>query len=175
MDTQSISYDEIFRLRYNTIRRYIAYHIGFDDPSADELTSDVFVLLLRKWNGLESHCLPVLECWLYKAAELKLKEYHRKQKKHPPGEIYYDEIYYAGNTPDDPVADEVFSGRSADRKIELIKETLSEDDRAIFEWIFEEEKSIKELAAAMGISENALYVRWHRIKRRLRSLLENET
>ena len=89
-DQQEKTFDEIYRLHYQTILEYCYYKVNGNLSLAEEFTHDVYMLLWSRWNDLRSHCEPVLLIWLKTTAKNTLSNYYRK-KKQEPNLINYEE------------------------------------------------------------------------------------
>lgn len=177
MDRTEVTFEQIFTEYYPHICRYCAYRLK-DDSHAEDIASEVFILLAQRWDSIEPHSTPVLATWLYRTARFKLQEHARHLKRRVPTASLDDPLILELRelAPLDPttVNPETGEAYTYDEYITLIRESLSEDEFFLFTQIFVKERPTDEIAAELGISPGALYVRWHRIRRRLQRLLRGD-
>ena len=137
-----------------------------DDTLASEVTQAVFIILAQKAGRLSAKS--VLTGWLYQTARLTaanaLKENRRRQQRE------HQAYMEATLTPDEtneawqqlaPVLDEAMHGlRTADRDAVLLR--------------YFENKSLADVGAALGVTEDAARVRVNRALDKLRALLAKQ-
>lgn len=80
---EDLSLDNICKQYYQTIYRYCLFKTNHNTHLADDITSDVFYLLIQKWENLSKDSSKGLLAWLYKTAQLKILEYSRKPQTLP--------------------------------------------------------------------------------------------
>lgn len=135
---------------YNSVYYYCVSRLG-DAESAKDCTQEVFLALVKKQDTL--HDTEHIRPWLYRAADIAVKEFRRKNAR-----------YVA----------------TADEELERLTETVMPDlddnriramlpelDYTLLWKFYIEGYSVKELAAQLGISETAAYQRMTRLRRKL--------
>ena len=137
-----------------------------DDSLAEEITQAVFIILAQKAGRISAKT--ILTGWLYQTARLTaanaLKENRRRQQRE------HQAYMEATLTPDEtneawqqlaPVLDEAMHAlRTADRDAVLLR--------------FFENKSLADVGAALGVTEDAARVRVNRALDKLRALLAKQ-
>lgn len=61
-----VTYEEAFRAYYWGIVRYCLSEIPNDPYCAEDLASECFLLLYRKWDDLQSHAPMTVQVWLFR-------------------------------------------------------------------------------------------------------------
>jgi RNA polymerase sigma factor (sigma-70 family) len=144
-----------------------------DDTLAGEVTQAVFIILAQKAGGISAKS--VLTGWLYQTARLTaanaLKENRRRQQREH--QAYMESNFYEGDLSRQsgataeawqqlaPVLDEAMHAlRTADRDAVLLR--------------YFENKSLADVGAALGVTEDAARVRVNRALDKLRALLAKQ-
>lgn len=148
------------------IYRYL-YRLVSDSWAAEDLTSDVFLKLVRT-VGTPTGPRTNLPGWLYRVARNLAMDWFRGQAKVSAGELRED---LAGN-------EETFVARMARREqgaqLGEAVHKLTGDQQQVILLRFGEGLEIKAVGRIMGKSEGAIKVLQYRAVRRLRGLLQAE-
>ncbi len=140
-------FDEIVTRYYNVILNYCKYKLNGNKTAAEDVTQDVFFILYRKRNRITMGAN--IKLWLYRTADNQIKTYIRKnpafQKLDDLPEIVVDEIFPS-------VTDSIF-------------ECLTTEEIALLTDYYNNEKT--EVARKNNLSMNGLYIRTHRIRKKL--------
>ncbi len=164
MNTDEKTFDEIYLQYYNTIFKYCNYKLN-NNYDADDITSEVFLLLYQKWNSFDSHPDSGILTWLYRSASFMIQRHFKKGKMRP---LAFEDVS-AKLFDDEP------DGNLQDRKyneyVENIKNKLSEKDRILFEYIVIKKYNYKTISDEMQISENAVKLRWYRLRTELKDYI----
>ena len=143
-------YDEIVRKYYIVIYNYCLYKFFGNKTAAEDVTQEVFFTLYKKLNRLKMS--ENIKLWLYRTADIEIKEYLRKQ----PKAISYDEL------PEEILA--------ADEKFPSLTESdldcLTDEEKTLISDYYSGEEKEK-IAKYNKISLNGLYIRIHRIRMKL--------
>src|SRR5437867_4125872 len=119
-----------------------------DPGAAEEVAQNVFLALARKaWRFAPDDSLPA---WLYRAALLESKEWLRGELRRRHREQAAAELATTMNIPNEQLALRAL--------LPLLDEallSLREKDRAALLLRFYEDKSLRELGAALGIGQDA--------------------
>lgn len=170
-----MTFDEAYREFYQSTVYYCNAYVNKNMPSAEEIADDVFILLSKKWEELESHEAPVLMKWVLSAARFRCYEYWRTK---PPITLSYDEDAIQGQ-----IAKQMIEQMSLPDafeeyvKFEAYKEQVKalltrNKDIVLFEYVVEREMMYREIAPLMNISEDAVKMRWIRLRAKLRPLVD---
>ncbi|NBA86504.1 sigma-70 family RNA polymerase sigma factor [Emticicia sp. CRIBPO] len=144
--------DKIFRLCYGYAR---------NPELASDLTQDCFI---RVWENIRSfRNESSVSTWIYRIAVNNCLLYLRKNRS---GKISFEYIDKDIPYQEDENANKEESIENLYRAIQKLQET----ERAIISMVLED-MSYKEIGDVMGISENSVGVKVHRIKRTLKNEL----
>lgn len=173
------AFEYFYRKYLKRIERYIQVSYNVDPFDAEELTDEVFVLLLHKWDEFYSLEERGVVSWLYETAKRKAMAFNRKENKNPPA-ISFDECIstdaYTTNQ-SEFLFEEDFGQISEEEKyknyIDEIKTALNEKEKEIFCLIVEQEMDYSKLSDILNISEVNARVRWHRVREKIKRNLPN--
>ncbi len=140
-------FDEIVNRYYTVILNYCKYKLGGNMTAAEDVTQEVFFILYRKRNRLKMG--ENIKLWLYRTADNEIKVYIRKNPSFLPMEDY-EEIEAESNFPE--ITDSAFDCLTVD-ELELLIDYYSGER--------------EEVANKNALNMNSLYIRVHRIKKKL--------
>ncbi len=165
--------EEAISLLYKTyvqrIYRYIAYRIGGDVKTAEDLTSDVMVRMVRELPKYRITSVP-FEVWLYRIASNLVVDYYRRHNKIVESQLPESLV---SNLPD-PESSLVQQQQLQKLRLCLIQ--LKSEEQILLSLRFFERKSHEDVAQILGKSINSIRTMQHRALKRLATLmnLENE-
>lgn len=170
-----MTYEEIYKKYRKRIESFCQYKLASKDGQlAEDLASEVFLLLYMKWARLDSHEEARVLKWLYNAALIKTREHQRLASKKPL--IYSLEEYHALDDLCDAFA---YHDTSADDELvyrqylEQVKADLNEKDRQTFELKVEKLYTIAQIAKELHQNEVTVKVRWYRIRQKLKEKIQD--
>ncbi len=139
---------EVHNRYYDAIYRYIAFRVN-DAPTAEDLTSDVFLRLL---NALRDHTAPqnTLRGWLFGVASRVLKEHYRR-KKRDSFTLLHEDI-----PADEQSLDHQVDAILMNENLQAIMSGLTEDQQNVLALRFGFGLPIREVAKTMGKSEGSI-------------------
>lgn len=140
-------FDEIVNRYYTVILNYCKYKLCGSMTAAEDVTQEVFFTLYRKRNRLKMG--ENIKLWLYRTADNEIRAYIRKNPSFLPMEDY-EEIEAESDFPE--IDDSAFDCLTAD-ELELLTDYYSEEHEAV--------------ANKNALNMNSLYIRIHRIKKKL--------
>lgn len=140
-------FDEIVNRYYNVILNYCKYKLNGCQTAAEDVTQEVFFILYRKRNRLKMG--DNIKLWLYRTADNEIRTYIRKNPSFTSIENY-DEIEAENDLPE--ITESVF-------------DCLTPDELALLTDYYSGE--CKAAAKKNNINMNSLYIRIHRIKKKL--------
>ena len=164
-DKQAIS--NLYDLHYQAVYNYIYYRVD-DQPTAEDLTAEVFIRMIHKLPGYVQRGRPLL-AWLYTIARNLVVDHHRDLNK---GEHL-------------PIKDDLLEDRDPDPFLQVQRkqtqdcfkkalDQLPEAQRSILIYRFVEEFPTPEILELMGKSDRAIRSLQHRALRSLERALREE-
>lgn len=142
-------YIEITKKYYSVINAYCLYKLDGNRFAADDVTQEVFFTFYKKLGKLRMS--DNIKLWLYRTADMKIKEYRRKIPDESSIEDFGDILTVEDSYP--TISESDFDCLSADEK-ELLTEYYSGNSR-------------KNLADSLKIPVSALHMKIYRIKKKL--------
>lgn len=140
-------------------------------PETEDLMQEVY---RRLWLRLTRGALPILNdrAYLFSVAKKVLSRYYRKAavRKSAEQPIPEDEAIASD---DEPLDERLLRSERKDAIWRLL-ETEPEPNRRAFILYYGYDRPQKEIAAALGVSEDAVRQRLYRTRARIRALLETE-
>lgn len=157
------SFAELYELNFARVYAYIARRVG-DRDAAQDLTSDVFHKALASIHTFEWRGVPFAG-WLLRIAANMIVDRSKRGTREITGQEDLPDLPDPGAKPRLVEADE-------SARLFLLVEQLPADQRRVIGMRFAEEKSIREIAQALGRSEGAVKQLQFRALQNLRSRLE---
>lgn len=165
-----MTFDQAYCKYRSQIERYLQNQYSVSLFDAEDITAEAFYTLFTKWDTFEDHDEAAVVTFLYRAAQNKAKEYHRKQRKvlmiHDVQNI--SDVY----TGDDPNG--LDTEGENDRflyYLDQISRILSDKERITFEYIVVKKWLPKQIAKELNTTEICIQVRWCRIRKKLKKRL----
>lgn len=140
--------------------------LGFAESrdAAEDLTQDVFVKLylnLKKFRGDSK-----FSTWLYAFVYNHCVNYYKVlSRKRRNEERLNDDLGY-GDLVEDEISDEEIFSLALD-KLQKALQLLDSDDKIVLLMKYQDDKSIKEIAALLDLGESAIKMRLHRAKKKI--------
>lgn len=168
-----MTYEALYRAYYAAIERYCLYRVN-NPFFAEELASEAFHLLFCKWDTLRSHDAPALLAWLYRTVNRKALELARTQSKVTVSlseadgvNLLEQALQSGGNAPDGYLENQKY-----ERYLDRIRVHLTPEEWELFQCIVIRRLPYREVGARFHTTEAAVKMRWYRLQRRLRRLVE---
>ncbi len=159
-------WESIYRKYYRRIYDYCLYRIKHE-YDAEDMTSEVFCLLYDKWEQYEAHDEAAILSFLYRAANLKIRERGRQTDRPYGGaEIDIDTL-----SEELPIDYAIVENDRYERYISDILRKLTGQDRELFTYIVIDQLRYTEIADKLHVSENTVKLRWYRLRRRMKPLI----
>ena len=158
-----MTYEEIYKKYRKRIEAYCEYRLdGCGTGNAEDLASEVFLLLYQKWEGMTSHEEAHVLKWLYSAALQKLKESRRNSEQ---AEVLLLEAQALGAEAEAIFdADRVTEDLIYEKYLQRIKAVLKDRDLQTFEMKVERQYTMAQIAAALGEKTITVKIRWCRVQ-----------
>ena len=155
-------YEKYFRL----IFLFILHRVGDKETTAD-LCSQVFLKALTNISRYSFKGLP-FSAWLYRIAINECNDLFRKNKR--------VRLVFLDDSMANSLYDELFNNESRDErmnKLPAVFNRLKSDELQLIELRFLENRSFKEVADILGITENNTKVRTYRTLEKMRKILRS--
>ncbi len=146
---------------YRPVYAYVYRRLPAGSPDVADLTAEVFTTAFRRIGDIPES--PLDRLWLYGVAHRLLSRHHRSTDRRTRLERRL-----AGQRPEEPDGDPA-GGRAAAAAAAV--EQLGPTDREVVRLVLWEGLSHGEAAEVLGITANAVGVRLHRARARLRKRL----
>ncbi len=159
----------IFREYVDRHHRYVyglARYILDDPAEAEDLTQEVFE---RLWQRMESVDEKGIRAWLAQVTRNACIDRLRARKTH----CEFDEAHGDHGSHDTPLVD-LASARLSDWLRDAIQR-LQEPHRSIIVLIDLQQRSVRDTAQQLSLSENQVKVYTHRARKTLRTLLQDKS
>jgi RNA polymerase sigma-70 factor (ECF subfamily) len=160
------AFAEIYERCQPAIYRYIFYQVG-DAPTAEDLTSEVFVRLVDKIDRFTYHGRPLL-AWLYTIARNLVTDHHRRAKQSQPLELEKQLIATEVDV------EEAVEDKLAQNRVIAAIPHLTEEQRQVILLRFIEGLDNASTASILNKSVNAVKALQHRALAALRRILESD-
>lgn len=166
----SAAWSRFVRLYTPLIRHWVA-QLGVDANQADDLTQDVFVGLMGQASMLADNPPNSFRAWLRTVTLNKCRDWFRHENRASNPQLL-ERIELATEDPNELLTESEYQTFVAQSALQLMRESFSETTwRACWEHVAMA-RSAPEVAAELGISENAVYLARGRVLKRLRSELD---
>lgn len=161
----------LYQQNQPSVYTYIYYRVG-NQMTAEDLTAEVFVRLVKKIHSFKPGKKPIL-AWLYTIAGNLVKDHYRRNGRTtllplnhlPPRK----KVYSNGHSPAQTIQREQDNSR-----LVAAMEQLTEDQRQVVILKFVEQRSNADTAAILGKTEGAVKALQHRALATLRRTLEKD-
>lgn len=150
-------FEAFYRDHYQPISRYVARRIS--RSSHDEVVAAVFVVAWQKFANVKRPSLP----WLYRIASFEVSHELRRLGRQALV-VELNDLHLVDTAP----MDEVFDVSRAFSQ-------LSESDAELLRLVYWENLSRSEIAEVLGLSVNAVNVRYHRAIERISGAISRTT
>jgi RNA polymerase sigma-70 factor (ECF subfamily) len=164
------AFEELYDRYYSRIYAF-CYRRLHTRELAEDVTADVFMKALDalpkyKWRGVS------FSAWLYRIANNRITDHFRRTAHPGRTSVAVEEVKVLVD--ERPLPEDRILASLRRAEVEAAISKLSEQDQLVVTLTFYEERSSSEVAEAMGISTNLVYVRLHRALKRLKRVLGRE-
>lgn len=159
------TFNEAYELYYESIYKFCLSRLNGGSEYAEDCTQEVFLVFYNRLTKGDTFEYP--RAFLYKTAVNIIRQYNDKNIKINSNETEFDEYI-----PSDEInsAIEKISFESLKKRIE---ESLRDDDLILFREFFIEEKRVKDIARELGITPTTCATRLHRLRSRLKAIIND--
>ena len=155
-------YEDLYRLEYQFVYRYIKRIIKTDDYSAEDLTQEVFLVAFQKWES--SVCgHPNIPGFLMRVAQNKLKKWFEQRSR-----IYVDDSEVVEFLEEQSAR---IGGMTEYERAEFyaaLEKILSVEEANLLRYFYEYNYTTYEMAQIMNVSEPCFRGRMTRVRNKLK-------
>lgn len=166
---QNERFDRIYGETRDDLLRYLMLRTNAA-PEAEDLFQEVY---RRLWRRMTHGALPILDPrrYLFSVAKKVLAGYYRNAEQRRAAEQPMPEDFDLISD-DEPIDERLLQKERTDEIWRLLKSEPELNQRA-FMLYYGYDRSQKEIAEALGVSEEAVRQRLYRTRERIRAMLEN--
>lgn len=152
-------YDDVYKFCVSKIK---------DSDAASDIAQESFLAFFKKADKLENINI---RAWLYKTAGIEMKAYFKKQKQMNQN-ISFDDCKDIGTFDEDAkaISEEEFEELLTETQKKILS-VLNEDERKLFIKLYIEKKTVSVVSEELGLTENNVYVKSHRIKKKSKKMI----
>ena len=166
------TYQEIYRSAFPKLVTYLQRRYPCNWQDAEDISAQALHILWQKWDTLESHTEAGMLRWLLLTTQNLMRD-ENKRKHRRPQLLSLEELTDNQHPLTMPELTLQQSEQEYTNYITEIMQRLSESDAALFHAKIIDHKPDEEIAARLGLTVNALRVRWFRIKRRILAMWDD--
>jgi RNA polymerase sigma factor (sigma-70 family) len=160
------AFAELYEANFSRVYSFVRSQVS-STTDAQELVGRIFLKACTHWRRAPRHDEAVL--WLFKIARNTVVDYRRVEQRHESARVSLDELAELPDGAVDPEAGYATKERQA--LLLNVLARLDDDNRMLLGLKFTAQRTNREIAAMLGISEAAVSMRLMRALRRLRGEL----
>ena len=173
MDQQQLTFDDIYRMKYKLICQYIEQNIRYDADSAEDIASEVFLLLYKKWDTIIHKTEVSLTAWLYHTAEFYMLSHRKKVLRHSKV-VVWEDIEELHIKDDVDFIDAMQRDEEYRDLLHQIRMELSEQEWELFEAIYMKKENSDNITQRTGMTCTKLYALRRRMRNKVKKVLKNK-
>lgn len=156
----------LYNQYYLQIFKYVIKRVK-DENDAGEITSDIFAKAIFNIKKYKFKGFP-FSSWLYRIASNEITDFYRKNQSSKYVSVTEDQLNYLVDNSEDEIT---VQSDKEEKFSEIIAslEMLSDDDLELIEMRFFEERSFKEIAEILGLTEGNARIKTHRAITKLKN------
>ncbi len=160
------AYQDIYRSSFPKLVTYLQRRYTCNLQDAEDIAARALHILWQKWDNIETHTEMGMLRWLLLTAQNLIRDELKKNQRRPEL-VSLEEMTDSQHptAPPDPTPDQIEEEYT--RYLTEIMQRLSEADADLFRAKIVARESDETIAARLGLSVNAIRVRWLRVKRRI--------
>lgn len=171
MNSKEETFEEIYQICVPKLMTYLTFR-SFSQQDAEDIVSRATMLLWEKWDDFPTHTPKGILCWLLNTVRNIAYEEERRMAR-LARLLSLDELppYMHPSAPPDTSREQ--REEEYQQILRRLTARLPEKDRELLLDKIERQKSDDEIAQRMGITVNAVRIRWTRLKERIIQILKN--
>jgi RNA polymerase sigma-70 factor (ECF subfamily) len=154
---------------YLQIFKYVIKRVK-DENNAAEITSDIFAKALFNLNKFKFKGFP-FSSWLYRIASNEITDFYRKNQSDKYLRVTENQLNYLVDNSEEDLS-LLLSKEGRITQILSSLKTLADDELELIEMRFFEERSFKEIAEILGLTEGNARIKTHRVITKLKDTLK---
>ena len=163
----AITAEIITKKYYKQIYSFCYSSLFCDEYGASEVTQEVFLFFQEQREELEN---TNIQAWLYKVAKNKMGEYIRANKKYQ--KKFAELTEFSATVSDSEIFVHIENDVNVDdeeilKRKEFVLKALSQKDRVLYEKIYVENKTYKEIAKELNIPLKTVNSRAFRLRKKI--------
>ena len=165
-------YERIVRKFSVPLFKYCYYRLKGDIELTEETVDDIFHLLYRKWDTLDTD--GNVRAWLYRVADREIMSHRKRAGRYYEHNESLDQAIDDGKTDNLRHYDEYFADHTPEEEhMARVREALPEEFRKIFSLRFMEKRTLDDTAAELGIPYSTLRLRISKLERLIKAEIKN--
>lgn len=167
-----LTFDEAYKKYRPRIERYFQYQYKYSLHNAEDLTTEVFIVLYQRWNEFDSHEKSAISTFVYRTATNKALEFQRLQNRQPT-------LCDLEDVPEENLAqppkhlDHEEENKKYKHYVDQIKAILSPKERITFQYMIDNDCDAHLVAKELNTNVDNIRVRWCRIRKKIALMLPN--
>ncbi|MBR2950409.1 MAG: sigma-70 family RNA polymerase sigma factor [Lachnospiraceae bacterium] len=158
-------YEDLYRLQYQFIYRYIRRMLKGDTYTAEDLTQEVFLVAFQKWESdVVGH--PNVPGYLIRIAQNKLKKWYESNSR-----AYVDETEVINFLDESALQYKDMTEYEKAEFYATLEKYLSVEEMKLLRYYYEYDYSSYEMAQIMKVSDHCFRMRMTRMRSKLRKYL----
>ena len=163
-DDSDLTIDQVIRKYYPIILKNNLHLLNKSKANADDVTQNVFMVLVEKWDTLNKK---TVGAWLFGVARLKIYEFYRANKKFEDNVVSLELIKEERKSFDEILNTYQMDEMTLDKIKAEVLGMLSDDERQLYEYYFENGVSYDKLMELYSISYSAATSKVNRLKNKI--------
>lgn len=170
-DTSSAPFEAFYRAHYADVYAFVLRRLSGPPDDVADVTAEVFA---TAWRRSDQMPLPPHDrLWVFGVARRVVARHRRgRWRRHRLVTRLGEQRPAHSGEPVEDVVQEVQTGLADRLRVRRAIECLRDPDREVLALVLWDGLTYAEAARVLGCSENAVGIRLHRARRRLRALLE---
>ena len=168
-----MSFDETYLKCFDIVYQFCFARNGGNQYMAEEATKKTMDFMAQKWEMIQSYDSKMFYAWLYGVARRKILETKREQKQKCDSldaPWYQNLVEQQQIKHGEPLDEETEYQRFLEYS-EQIEKKLRPIDRELFHYRVVDGLLHREIAQRMNISENAVKMRWIKLKGKIKPIV----
>lgn len=171
MKSNEETFEEIYQICVPKLMTYLKFR-SFSQQDAEDIVSRATLLLWEKWDEFSTHTPKGVLCWLLNTVRNIAYEEDRRIARFAQM-LNLDDLppHMHPSVPPEMSCEQ--QEAEYQQMLRKLTDRLSEQDRELLLDKIERQRSDGEIAQRLGITVNAVRIRWMRLKERITRILQN--